>query len=121
MYIKLPLQMIRSHQQRRAATFVLAPGVTRLRTNPSRAHQAINAIDAALFAQLSQIVADLVVTVHAAAFQPRFLDGYQQALVFLGTFAFRIQTPSIKTARMSLKHFAKPSHRDLQRIGLVTQ
>ena len=73
----------------------------------------MNAIDAALFTQLAQIVADLAVAVHAATFQPRFLDGYQQALVFLGTFAFRVQTPSIKTARMNFEHFAKPSHREL--------
>ena len=66
----------------------------------------MNAIDAALFTQLAQIVADLAVAVHAAAFQPRLLDGHQQALVFLGTL-------SIKTARKNLEHFAKPSHREL--------
>jgi hypothetical protein len=60
----------------------------------------MNAIDTALLTELTQIVADLSVTVYAAAFQPRFLNGNQKALVFLGALTFRIQTPRIKATGM---------------------
>lgn len=62
--------MIRRHKRRRAAAFVFALGVTSLRTNSGRPNEALNAIDAALLTELTQVVADFTVAVHAAAFQP---------------------------------------------------
>jgi len=66
-----------------------------LRTDPGRSHPAINAIDTALLAQLTQIVADLAVAVHAADLQPRLLDGNQQTLVFLDSAAPQVQESAI--------------------------
>ncbi|GGY75461.1 hypothetical protein GCM10007388_04940 [Pseudoduganella plicata] len=73
----------------------------------------MDAVNAALLAKLAQIVADLAVAVHAAAFKSRFLDRDEQTLVFLGTLTFRIQTPCIKATRMHFEHFAQPAHREL--------
>lgn len=53
LYVKLTLQVIWRHQCRRAAPFVLAPGVAGLRTDSGQSHQPMNAIDATLFAELS--------------------------------------------------------------------
>ena len=62
--------MVWRHQRRGTAAFVLALGVAGLGADPGRSHQAMKAIDTALFAQLAQVIADLAVTVHAAALQP---------------------------------------------------
>ena len=51
-----------------AAHLLHALGVASLRANPGCSHQSVNAIDTALFTQLSQVIADLTVTIHAAAF-----------------------------------------------------
>jgi len=73
----------------------------------------MDAIDTALFTELAQIVADLAVAVDAAAFEPRFLDGDQKALVFHGSLAFRVKALGIEAAWVHLEHFAQPAHREL--------
>ena len=97
-HIKLALPLIRGHQRRRAAAFVLAPGVARLGTHPSRAHQSMNAIDAALFTEPGRIVTDLAIAVHAATFQPRCFGGGPSKRLYavarlLSGFRRRVQKP----------------------------
>ena len=70
MPVKLALQMVWRHQRRGTAAFALALGVAGLGADTGQSHQAMNAIDTALFTQFAQVIADLAVTVHAAAFQP---------------------------------------------------
>jgi len=75
-----------------AAAFEAALAIACLRVQTSSAHDAVNAVDPALLAQVAQVVRDFPVAVHRSAFQPGLLDVPEQAPVFLGSLAFRLGT-----------------------------
>lgn len=108
-HVELALENVRRHYGWNAAAFESALAVPRLRAQAGSAHDPVNAIDAALLAQVAQVVGHFAVAVLRAAFQPRLLDMAKQSPIFDGPLAFRFGTPSIKTAGM---HLAFPHRRD---------
>src|SRR5574343_735459 len=73
-------------------------------------HQAIDPMLAAPLPKITQVMGNLAIAIHAAAFQPGLLDQAAQPLIILLPRRCGVGFPGVIAARMNRHHVAEPTN-----------